>query len=252
MVKVIFGLRLVLRWCLSAPMRLPHKSWIVVCLLSAGALAHGGVVISNTPNGSTGGSTLDAQNWKALLFTTNASEARIESVTLGLNPLTPASVPIQLKVEMALYSVQAGLPSLQLTTSGLQAVQLNQTQQTYVLATGSGFNLAPNTQYALVVRSDATGIKWGNTASPGGTTPTAYSGYTFDGFRLTTDGGATWTSPASNVNTIVISVGELVSVPTLSKWTTLILMLFVLVCLASQREVVGRLRDSKHRSCDGH
>lgn len=76
------------------------------------------VVISNTPNGTLGGSTLTDFDFKALMFTSGAVPSTVNKISLGLNP--PGSntdpVPFQAKVEIALYSVVAGVPSAQLAT----------------------------------------------------------------------------------------------------------------------------------------
>ena len=76
------------------------------------------VVITNTPNGTLGGSSVSDTDLKALMFTSGAVPSTVNKISLGLNP--PGSntdlVPFQAKVEIALYSVVAGISSAQIAT----------------------------------------------------------------------------------------------------------------------------------------
>ena len=76
------------------------------------------VVITNTPNGTPGGSGVTDADLKALMFTSGAVPSTVNKISLGLNP--PGSntdpVPFQAKVEIALYSVVAGISSAQIAT----------------------------------------------------------------------------------------------------------------------------------------
>jgi len=137
-------------------------------------------------------------------------------------------VPSSPKVELALYSVVAGQPSVQLATTGLQTVSITALQQSYTLTT-SGFQLAANTPYALVARSDAGAIKWGNT-NPS-TSPTASSGFSYTGFLLSTDAGATWSSSGvTTFNAVQINATAAAPVPTMRDPVVLVLMgMFLLI-----------------------
>jgi hypothetical protein len=179
--------------------------------------AHAAVVIANLPVATNGGSEVSATSWKALVFTTGSSATRIDRVVLGLNPFFVVNVPSQAKVEIALFGSTASVPTVQLATTGLQDVSIQQLQQTYEFPIASGFNLAANTQYALVIRSDGSAIKWGNTA---GSQPTASGGFAYNAFAGSADSGATWTLGVNTENALQLSVTAPTPtpVPALSGW----------------------------------
>jgi hypothetical protein len=93
--------------------------------------------------------------------------------------------------------------------------------------TGGTFAVTAGQTYALVVRSDAGQIKWGNT-SPG-TSPTGAGGFAFGGFLDTANAGATWGTPPGQINAVRLSVPA--AVPALSP-ATLLLMASALGALA--------------------
>ena len=228
--------------------------WLCFCTLALGpTLAHAEVVIRNTPNGTDGGSTLDNSNWKALLFSTNAYSARINAIEVGLNPpgnvppsMSALSLPAQLKVELMLYTMVGGLPATQIASTGLQQFSMSQRRQMYSFAFPSTVRLEPNTAYAMVLRSDVTGIKWGNqnTSAQGGTSPTALAGYTYLGFAETLDAGTSWSSNDVNtLNAVSIDVSFLdVPIPSLSQWS-----MILLACLMGAAALWFRARQTKWR-----
>jgi hypothetical protein len=168
------------------------------------SVLHAEVVISNLPNTVTGGSTVSNGTWKAILFTTGSSPTQLASVVVGLNPPTGATPPITPNVKVSLFSVSGGAPAAELTTTGLVSVDMQATQGLYTFFDASPFSLAASTSYALVVSSDASGIKWGRNQN---TTPTASSGFQYDGFRQSLDGGGTWSSASiSTDNAVAIDV----------------------------------------------
>jgi hypothetical protein len=194
-----------------------------VCSLAA----HAATLISNLPPATNGGSEVNSTLWKALVFTTGASTSSIDQVVLGLNPFNPGSVPSQAKVEIALYATAAGTPSTQIRTTGLLSVDIQQLQGSYAFPLGAGFTLAANTQYALVVRSDASAIRWSNTA---GTQPTASSGFTYNTFVLSNNAGFSWTSAGVGMLNAVQLQGTQPAparVPALSTWAMLALGLLI-------------------------
>lgn len=199
------------------------RVWLVGLILWSWAMPAVAVtVISNSPVATDGGTTVSNVDWKALIFTSGTGNWSIDNVVLALNPVNIANVPSSPKVEVALYSVAGGLPATQIATTGLQTVNINQLRQNYSLAT-SGFQLSPATTYALVVRSDATGIKWGNTAT---TEPTASAGFSYSTFQGTGNSGGSWDSGASigKRNAVEVNAsGGVVSVPVLSVWTMLLM-----------------------------
>jgi hypothetical protein len=161
------------------------------------------VVISNLPNTENGGSTLSNTTWKAMLFTTGSSPTQLDSVVVGLNPATGATPPITPQVKLSLFSASGGNPAAELLTTGLVSVDMQATQGLYTFFDSSFFSLAANTQYALVVASDAGQIKWGRNV---GSTPTGSGGFQFDTFRLSTDSGGTWSATSTLENAVEISV----------------------------------------------
>lgn len=192
--------------------------WVLGCLQPAAALS----VISNSPPGTDGGSSVSASTWKAMLFTTGLQDAVVNNVVLGLNPQVQTDVPSSPKVEVAIYSVSGSNPSIQLATAGLQTVTINQLRQTYTFNFGA-LQLAAGTSYALVVRSDANGVKWGNTVS---STPTASNGISYVVFRVSSDAGGSWSSEANNKNVVEINATlPTAAVPVLSGWTLLVMAL---------------------------
>ncbi len=161
------------------------------------------VVISNLPNTVTGGSTVSNAIWKAMLFTTGSSPTQLDSVVVGLNPPTGATPPITPQVKLSLFSASGGNPAAELLTTGLVSVDMQATQGLYTFFDSSFFSLAANTQYALVVASDAAEIKWGRN---GGSTPTGSGGFQYDTFHSSTDSGTAWTNITNQENAVEISV----------------------------------------------
>ena len=210
---------------LPALMRLPRwgsaRSWAVALALLACVLphaSHADVVISNVPIATNGGTTLSSTDSKALIFTTGTAASTVNQVILGLNPMVQANVPSLAKVDISLYSTVAGVPSTQLASTGLLNVDIQQLQGSYTFPITGGFSLSANTQYALVIRSDATGIKWGNTST---SEPTGSGGFTYQTFVGSSDSGATWTAPITSMKNVLqlrVTVAPPVLVPALSVW----------------------------------
>lgn len=183
------------------------------------AAARAAVVISNVPIATNGGSLLNLTEWKALIFRTGTAASTLDQVVLGLNPAVQANVPSQGKVEIALYSAPAGVPTVQQGSTGQLNVDIQQLQGTYTFPVPGGFSLAANTSYALVIRSDATGIKWGNTAT---SEPAGSGGFSYDSFVSSTDSGASWIAapPGGTKNVLQLSVtlAPPAQVPAVSTW----------------------------------
>jgi hypothetical protein len=185
---------------------LAHFVW---CAMGcAGAL--GQVVIDNTPPTSVGGSFVNDVEWKAMLFTSGPSAVRIDSIVLGLNPPSTGTPPGTWNLSVSLFSVASGLPSSPLATMGLNPVAIASVTQTYNFIPVTTWSLAANTPYALVVSSDATGLRWSNRT---GSSPTASGGFSYDGFLATTNSGVSWISEgissANSVRLTVTAVPEL-------------------------------------------
>lgn len=189
------------------------------------------VVITNTPNGTLGGSTVSDTDLKALMFTTGGLQSTLNKISLGLNPpgTNTAPVPFQAKVEIALFSVIGGVPSAQLATTGLLDVNILQRQQMYDFNINPVFSLNANTPYALVVRSDSTGIKWGNTGNTGagGTEPSGLGDFVYE-TMLQKDGLlSNWAPSTVRLNAVEINATLIPPVPTLADWALVLLASFM-------------------------
>lgn len=216
-----------LRCLLSHAALVVTSLWVV---MASFAPAHATVVISNTPVYSDGGSGVIATDWKALIFTSGSTAARINSIAVGLNPWNFSDpLPAQRRVELALFTVVGGVPDRQIATTGLLTVDILQRRQMYTFNTGPDFSLAAWSQYAIVVRSDATGIKWGSVGDTNTAEPVASGGYAFNGFKATETSGANWNASFSNSsNAIVVDVTFLdTPIPTLSEWAMALLALLM-------------------------
>lgn len=162
----------------------------------------GAVVISNVPATVDGGTTVNTTDWKALLFTSGSSAGRMDTIELGLNPPAGGNLPNSFSVQVSLYDISAGLPSSLVASTPLSSVSMSATRQLYSLTGVTSFDLAPNTSYALVVASDAVGVRWANRT---GFTPTASGGFQYDGFLGTSDAGSSWTSSVGTANVMQIA-----------------------------------------------
>ncbi len=176
------------------------------------------VVITNTPNGTTGGSTIDDNDFKSMVFTTGHLGGQLISVGLGLNPAFGTSAPVTQQVEISLWSAAFDgtgyMPVARIAGTGLLPVTITEEGVVYdfdAMAAQGGFFLDADTTYGLTLASDATGIRWSNTGTTAlgtATTPTALGGYLFRGFSLSVDGGLTWAGAASNFNTVILTVDQ--------------------------------------------
>lgn len=188
------------------------------------------VVITNTPNGSPGGTRLSNTIWKSLQFSTSSSPSEITSIQLGLNGVSGA-YPTTKNITIALYTVSGNYPDTQLYSLMPQAVSMTASYGIYefTIPVSQRWRLQPNTQYALVLSSDIFEIKWGysDTSGPGQTEPTGLNGFSYLSFANSFDSGANWSPGLVPYNTVVISAEIAQSVPTLSICSYLILGLLV-------------------------
>ncbi len=207
--------------CLTASTLTPDRHRVLACsLLAALVLPASGlaanVVLTNTPNGTTGGSTVTHSEFKSLIFTSNAAGGQIESISLGLNPAPLTSAPVTQNVRISLWSVSvvgsAYTPTTRLASTVLLPANITGAGGIFTfnqVGTNSLFRLSPDTTYGLTISSDAVGIRWSNTGSTGlGTavSPTALLGYGYHTFRGSSDSGATWYVTPGVHNTVIMSV----------------------------------------------
>ncbi len=163
------------------------------------------VAITNIPIATTGGSTITNTDWKGLIFSTPSAVSEISSIQLGLNNIS-GSYPTSPNIEIGLYSVESGHPSIQLNSLPLQSVSMTESKQMYSFIIPN-WQMAANTSYALVLKSDLTSIKWGNTL----TIPSGMNGYTYLGFNIYSSGSWTGDGIGSTLNAVVISVTHLLN-----------------------------------------
>ncbi|MFM7533876.1 MAG: choice-of-anchor R domain-containing protein [Rubrivivax sp.] len=200
---------------------------LAALIAAAPCAARAAVVLSNVPIATNGGSPVTVTAWKALILTTGTAASTLDQVVLGLNPEIEPNVPSQRKVEIALYGAAAGVPTVQQGSTGLLNVDIQQLRGTYTFPIPGGFSLSANTQYALVIRSDATGIKWGNTST---SQPTGSGGFSYIGFSTSSDSEATWTSEAVNTKNVLqvnVTVAPPAQVPMASTWGVALLGLLM-------------------------
>lgn len=177
---------------------------IAILCLACPVMTSAQVVIDNTPPTTTGGSAVSDTDWKAMLFTTGASATQISTIELGLNPPNTGTPPGTWQVNVSIYNVAAGAPTTELFSMGLAPISIAAATQTYIFTPTSTWSLSASTPYALVVNSDATGIRWSNRP---GSSPTASGGFSYDGFQNSIDSGLNWTSIGVNtVNAVRITV----------------------------------------------
>jgi len=192
----------------------------------SGGNAQADVVITNTPNGTNGGSSISGTLLKSLIFRTGATPALIQSIQLGLNPpQTPTSIPIPLPITrtitLSLWSTTTDSgstrPSNNLASSAALPVTIAALRQIYSfdsLGSLGSYTLGANITYGLTLASEGpseyvTGVRWSNTGQSGDGTarsPSGLNGYTYLTFNNSDDAGLTWIDPSATSNTIILSV----------------------------------------------
>lgn len=203
------------------------------------------VALSNIPppgNFKPGGSTLDSNAWKALLFTTpNSARSEIVSVQVGLSCITCGGssepYPYIADLQVTLYSVsnQAGVmaPNTELYSIPMQYGLVLTGRGTLFTFQIPHWELAANTHYALVIKStDTHPVKWGNVeVNSNDEPPEGQNGFSFDSAFLTQSTPTTplWTSAGlANNNGLEMQVVFTAlpnPIPTLNDWAQILMML---------------------------
>ncbi len=122
-------------------------------------------VLSNlSPVYTNGGTEIKNSELKALQFTTGGASITLEEVAVVLNSINLGTHPYPYtgEVEAAIFTVVNANPGVQIGSSGLQSVLLSASRTWKTLVFSSPIELSPNTNYALVLKSNATGVKWAN------------------------------------------------------------------------------------------
>ena len=185
------------------------------------------VVITNTPNGSQGGTSIERTSWKAIVFRTGPYTTRLNSVQLGLNPPPPGTLNAPSVTEnnlaISLWSTTTNGPAVSpnsriATGPTIGSLTINTRNQIYTFsgfATSSSFNLQANTNYALAISSETEwtsssrqALRWSytGTTTPTQTQPTGLEGFAYLSSWGSSDQGTTWTLAVIDYNTIVLNV----------------------------------------------
>lgn len=185
-----------------------------------------------------GGSTLDTDDWKALIFTTPSTmRAEVVSIEIALscNPGCSGpgneNYPDTADLQITIYSVinVAGVPTpdVELYSIPIQyglTLTGRGTQFTFSIP---NWQLAQNSTYALVLKSTNTNpTKWSNIELAGNNKPPeVQNGFTFVA-ASTTDTlapGNPWITTAADNNAVNMQVILISPVPTLSKFGEIML-----------------------------
>lgn len=202
-------------------MKLPG---ILAIGFAAVSLCHGSTtVLSNIPNTETAsGVSLTTFQWVAVGLTTSSTGVQFDSLTGYFSNTTELSPTLI----GGIYSDSGGQPGSQLVAFVAQTIGSNvNTPTSFTLETASSYILSPSTNYWFVVGDPVEGgggaTDWDvDTATVGGTAPTASGGYTFLGYQLTTTAGTSWSSEAYNPS-IQIQVDQVAPEPATAALLTL-------------------------------
>lgn len=219
----------------------------VACLFLIGVVKADPVTaLLNMPppgNFKYGGSTLDTDDWKALIFTTPSSmRAEVVSIEIALscNPgctnSSNENYPDTADVQVAIYSVRDRLgtliPDVELYSIPMQ-LGLNLTQRgTQFTFSIPNWQLSQNSTYALVLKSTNTNpTKWSNIELAGNNKPPeVQNGFTFVS-ASTTDTAASgnpWIITLADNNAVNMQVILISPVPMLSEWGKLALATLII------------------------
>jgi hypothetical protein len=195
---------------------------ILLTGFAAVSLCHASTtVLSNMPNTETAtGPLLTSYQWVAVGLTTSSTGVQFDSLTGFFT--NPASFP--LTIDGGIYSDSAGQPGSSLVAFVSQTIGAYvNTPESFTLETASSYILSPSTSYWFVVGDYGVGggVAWDvDSATAGGTAPTAAPGYTFLGYQVTSDSGDSWYSEPDNPS-IQIEVDQVAPEPTTAALLTL-------------------------------
>lgn len=167
---------------------------IVSCLLLVGS-ATADTILSNLPGtGSGTGTNLGmgtdlADRTKGVGLTMGATNMDFQSMVALLSNTTPDST-----LSGGIYSSVSNNPGVLLAAFAPVAVPANTAVGPISITTAAPFTLQANTSYWFVLDGPATtnSLLW-QSLTPN-TAPTAAVGYTFVGYRFSSNGGTTWGS----------------------------------------------------------
>ena len=157
----------------------------LIALAGVAAAAPADVILSNLPgtsSGSTGGTVFGTDREKAVGITMGADSLDFVSMVILGSAVNGGDLV------GGIYSSSAGNPGSLLASFDTVAVAAGTTDQLISLTISGGFTLDAGTSYWFRLGS-AGDVRW-NSLTPN-TAPTA-TGVTYDGYRFTTTGGASW------------------------------------------------------------
>ncbi|WP_164732899.1 YDG domain-containing protein, partial [Flagellimonas marinaquae] len=151
------------------------------------------VVLANvSDNLAPGGSTINALDWKGIVFTTGSEDLDVRSIALRFTA-DGSSYPYDVDVAVSFYDLSAGLPNTELATTGVQTVNLTGHGMWEEFLLSSDLTLSANTSYAMIVQgSGASSVKWSNTSDTPERNPQGFEGYVYEETLSSADGGSTW------------------------------------------------------------
>jgi hypothetical protein len=196
---------------------------VLLAGFAAVSLCHASTtVLSNIPNTETAsGPPLTTSQWVAVGLTTSSTGAQFDSLT-GFFSNSAGST---LTIDGGIYSDSAGQPGSSLVAFVAQTIGAYvDYPESFTLETASSYILSPSTSYWFVL-GDGT-VKGGwvtwdmDSATAGGTPPTAVIGYTFLGNQVTFNSGTSWISETYNPS-IQIQVDQVTPEPTTAALLTL-------------------------------
>lgn len=158
-------------------------------------------ILSNLPGTGTYKTTgyfLTTTSWEAVGVTKLGAAENFDSLT-GMFCGGPGGI-----LEGGIYSDVSGNPGVLLAAFNNVNVAAGSTPTSYAVTTASPFTLQPATSYWFVLH-DLVPMQWVADNSTNGTTPTAGVGYTYSGYRKSSNTGSTWASDSPGNYTVQIT-----------------------------------------------
>ncbi len=183
---------------------------LIAVTISAASLSHAGTVLSTTSftGANNTGALVSGPTWYAVGLETGASSVDFTSLSGYFNNSNTQSTAT---FGGGIYSESSAHPGTLLAAFVSQSLNAATLSTLLTFATASTYTLNASTDYWFVI--DPVGSPfWEATALSGASAPTAISGYTFLGFRSTSNSGTSWTTGTSNP-TVKIDVADAVATP---------------------------------------
>jgi hypothetical protein len=166
----------------------------LIALCCTVPLASATTILSNLPGSgtytTTGSATLTPSFWEAVGITNSSGSAVTFTSLEGEFASTPGGT-----LDGGIYSDVSGNPGSLLAAFNSVGVSNNSNPTSKLLTTTSSFNLQNATSYWFVLHDAVPQVTWDpDNSAGGGTVPVASAGYSYNGFRFSTNTGASWTN----------------------------------------------------------